>query len=119
MSDFVDNGDLLRFVDSGVEEVENQALIDLLDNEVYFIDHGLDDIIKKMNELFNMVVRLSVQQQILMDAWAQCKKSDCPIDLDMLNTDRVAMVFPDKFVEELNRLEDIYKVNYKEWFDGD
>lgn len=110
--------DEFRFIDSGVEEVENQALIDLLKNKVYFIDNGLDDIIELLNTQENKIIKLETQLQIIIDAWSKCNK-DCPIDLDMLNFDRVAMVYPDKFVDKIVKLEKIYAKNKKQWFDDD
>lgn len=115
----MEKNDLLRFVDSGVEEIEDQAIIDLLDNKVYFVDHGLDDIIKLMNELFGRVVKLETQLDIIKGAFCNCVEKGCPIEFDMLNTDRVAIVYPYEFINRLNKLENIYMANYKEWFDGD
>lgn len=104
-----------RFIDSGVEEIENQALIDLLKNKIYFIDNGLDDIIELLNKQENKIIKLEIQLQIIIDGWSKCNK-DCPIDLNMLNFDRVVMDYSDKFINKMNELDEIYEKNYKEWF---
>ena len=38
-----------RFVDNGIEEIENQSFTDNLTKETYWIDHGLDEIVDLLN----------------------------------------------------------------------
>lgn len=40
-----------RFVDDGVEDIENQSLTDNLTGKTYWIDNGLDEIVDLLNEL--------------------------------------------------------------------
>ena len=39
-----------RFTDNGVEEIENQSFTDNLTGKIYWIDHGLDEIVDLLNQ---------------------------------------------------------------------
>ena len=41
-----------RFVDNGIEDIENQSFTDNLTEKTYWIDNGLDEIVELLNKLY-------------------------------------------------------------------
>ena len=48
-----------RFTDNGIEEIENQSFTDNLTGKIYWIDHGLDEIIDLLNTQHETVQNLN------------------------------------------------------------
>lgn len=66
-----------RYIDGGEECVEDQFLIDTETDENFFIDHGLDKIIERLNEQEERIQELeTVIQQILYETRANYTKGE-------------------------------------------
>lgn len=56
-----------RFVDDGIEDIENQSFTDNLTGKTYWIDHGLDEIVGLLNELNDKCEFLEIENESLED----------------------------------------------------
>ena len=54
-----------RYIDGGEECIEDQFLIDTETDENFFIDHGLDKIIERLNEQEEIIQSLKERKKAL------------------------------------------------------
>lgn len=101
-----------RFIDSGIEEIENQHFIDLLEDKAYWVDDGLEDILELLNNLFEENNKLKIMLELIKEKYNQ----NGYINEDMLNFDKCDIEYPYKFVNRANDLVNIYNKNYNGWF---
>lgn len=102
-----------RFIDSGIEEIVEQSMIDLLKNECYYIDNGLDEIISLLNQLYNENVKYKTMIELIKEKYNQ----NGYIDKNMLDFNKCDIEYPHKFVNKIYELNRIFDKNKKEWFD--
>ena len=56
-----------RFTDDGVEEIENQSFTDNLTGKTYWIDHGLDEIVELLNELYDENIDIKSKSKMVYE----------------------------------------------------
>ena len=63
-----------RYIDGGEECIEDQFLIDTETDEYFFIDHGLDKIIERLNNQENEIQQLKWSNKILRANRKDCER---------------------------------------------